>query len=284
MNHCLPSCNAATNTRHSAPGRTASVIDVPALIAVLMREPIAFVETSLSRNMLHIQQLDRRRDARISPRRIAEYCNKFIIEQDTDYKKLLREDKRSRILASYHFGDYVYGMNIFACLDTPNRKRYVLSQNAANSAYFKNLQNGLGGRSIDRSAELVWSETRISDLSLLLRNGNTTLALFCDLPIGFGEKVEVQFLGRVASFPKGPALLAITNKAPLLPVITYHDGHSNKIEIGTQIEPYLYCDESLQAGVGRITQELIFFFESFFKMYPEQWRYLKNLPAYYLQE
>lgn len=257
-------------------------LDSLALIATLMREPIGSVKTSLARNANHIQQVDHRRDAQVSPRRIARYCKQFIVEQDADYKELLCKDERSRILASYHFGDYVYGMNVFACLDNPNRKRYVLSQSAASVAYFKNLQNGIGNRAIDRSAELVWSETRISDLSLLLRNGNSTLVMFCDLPIGFGERVEVKFLNRVASFPKGPALLAIINKAPLLPVINYCDGHSNRIEIGTQIEPYLICDESLQAGVGRITQELICFFERFFIMYPEQWRYLRNLPVYYL--
>lgn len=258
--------------------------EILALIATFMRESTGSVETTLLKNAILLRHLESCRDKRMAQKRISKHCSEFVIEQREDYQNLLREDKRSRILASYHFGDYVYGMNTFVCLDSPTRKRYVLSQRAANMTYFENLQNGLGARAIDRSSELVWPKTKVAELSRLLRNGNSTLVLFCDLPIGFGERIEVKFLGRIAKFPKGPALLAISNKAPLLPVINYNDGSANRIELGAQIEPCLNCDETLQAGVSRITQELIQFFEHFFKKYPEQWRYLKNLPTYYLKD
>lgn len=255
-----------------------------ALIAFYLRESTNSVESILARNAIFFRQLELRRDRRVARKRIVKHCREFRIGRRQDYRNLLRADKRSRILASYHFGDYVYGMNAFACLEDPKRQRYVLSQSAAKSTYFENLRNGLGASAIDRTAELICSETKAEELSRLLRNGNSTLVLFCDLPIGFGEWVEVKFLGRIARFPKGPALLAISNKAPLLPVINFNDGSVNRIELGVQIEPRLNCDESLQAGVTRITQDLIHFFEHFVKKYPEQWRYLANLPAYYLKE
>mgnify|MGYP002630799406 CR=1 FL=1 len=255
-----------------------------ALVSIFMRESLASVENILSRNAVFSRQLESRRDYKVAGKRILRYCKGFEIEQREDYQNLLQEDKRSRILASFHFGDYIYGMNTLVCLDSPGRERYVLSQKAASVQYFNNLRNGLGARAVDRSSELLFSEIKTPELSARLRNGNSTLVLFCDLPPGFGEHVEIKFLNRMARFPQGPAMLAISNRTPLLPVINYYDGRSNRIALGTQIEPCLNGEETLQAGVNRITQELISFFEYFFRKYPEQWRYVQNLPGYFFKQ
>ena len=240
------------------------------LISTFMRETMASVEKTVARNSIYLRDLTARCGERVDPAQISRHCDEIKIEQRTAYQNLLREDTRSRILVCYHFGDYVYGMNTFNCLESPGRERYVLSQKPANAVYFENLHNALGALAIDKSAELIRRETNSSDLSSLLRKGNCTLHLFCDVPVGFGERIEVKFLNRTASFSKGPATLAIANRTPLLPVINYSDGDRNRIILGTQIEPCLNCDESLQEGIRRITQEFIDFFEPFFKRYPEQ--------------
>lgn len=278
----LYSCARIDTDRQDTNLSTAS--ESLSLIAMLLREPASSTRRLLTRNAIYLERLQASYNRRVPRNRLIKHCSEFRLRQRQAYLNLLRDDERSRILAAYHFGDYVYGMNTLVCLENPERKRYVLSQRAASGAYFENLRLGLGNRAIDKSAELLTTDTNAAELSRLLRGGNTTLALYCDLPAGFGERVEVNFLGRRAMFPKGPAMLAISNKAPLLPVINYNDGEYNRIELGKQIEPRLNCDESLQAGVIRITQQLIVFFEHYFYKHPEQWRYLKYLPAYYLDK
>ena len=270
---------ASSNTQ----GKHQSHMQALTLISAFMHEPVRIVETSLKKNAAFLGIQEARRNTVIGRRKITDYFKTFRIEQRQDYLDLIKDDRRSRILATYHFGDYVYGMNTLACLEKPGRRRYVLSHSAANEAYFKNLRAGFGDRAINHSSEIICSQTNASNLSQLLRGGNSTLVLFCDLPAGFGELTEVHFLNRIAKFPKGPALLAISNRTPLLPVINYNDGLNNQIEFATQIEPRLNLDETLQAGVKRITQELVNFFERYFLQYPEQWRYLQNLPLYFLK-
>lgn len=258
-----------------------SLNQATAWISIYLREPRDFARTALIKNSLFIRQLEHRRNTLMSRRRIRAYCNNFRMPQRQQYLSLLSRDRRSRILVSYHFGDYVYGINFLVSLESPCRKRYVLSHQAAPNEYYLNIRRGLGANAVDRSSELLSSDTSITKLSLLLRKPDNTLVLFCDLPTGFGEPVEVSFLNRLARFPKGPATLAIINNTPLLPVINFFDGKNNQIEFSRQIEPRLHCDESLQSGIARITQELVSFFESFLHKYPEQWRYLSRLPIYF---
>jgi len=259
-----------------------------AAISRYLREPIHRVETKVQRNSLLLKQLEFRRTSSANPIQIRQYCQSFEIEQEKEYLDLLAQDKRSRILASYHFGDYVYGTNTLASLEQVKREKYVLSQSPGGDVYFDNLRKALGELGASRSSELIYSATSASRLSALLRKGNCTLVLFCDLPQGFGgisnATTNVKFLNRVARFPMGPALLALSNRVPLMPVINFRDCKRNKIRFSRQIEPVLKLDESLQIGVNRITQQLVSFFELFFKRYPEQWRYLQLLPNYFEQK
>ena len=78
--------------------------------------------------------------------------------------------------------------------------------------------------------------------------------------------------------------MARTKRTPRLPVINYRHGGLNKIELAQQIEPDLLPGESLETGVRRITQLLINFFEQYFLRFPEQWRYLRHLPLYFVEE
>ena len=51
-----------------------------------------------------------------------------------------------------------------------------------------------------------------------------------------------------------------------------------------QIEPDLLPGESLESGVRRVTQLLITYFEQYFLRFPEQWRYLRHLPLYFVED
>jgi len=128
------------------------------------------------------------------------------------------------------------------------------------------------------------SETGSSKLSQILRAGNASILLFCDIPPGLNETTEVNFLNRRAWFSIGPAILALTNRVPLLPFINYSTGSSSYLRLGNQIEPVLLPSETLRTGAKRITQRLVSSFESVFLENPEQWRFLSLLPCYFSKQ
>ena len=250
-------------------------------MSVYLREPLRIVKTILAKNIIFQRQLEYRRSHTLDSFRLDCQRKSIVFEQPREYSEQISDDKRSRIIAAYHFGDFVYGMNYLGCFEDADRARVVLSQIDATPQYFDNMRRAFGEKVAGRDSQLLSSQSNMLVLSALLRCGNCTLVLFCDLPNGFGELVRVNFLKRKAWFPKGTATLSIVNQTPILPVINYFDGKLNKIVIGRQIEPYLKIDELLEDGVVRITQTLVSFFECFFTRYPEQWRYLQKLPLYF---
>lgn len=250
----------------------------------LLRRPIQEVRGILAKNRLYNQQIEQKRTRVSPPELIRAYCKSFNLLQGKEYLELIGLDSRSRILASFHFGDFIYGSNSLLALDNPSRTKLVLSQDAGSDAYFENLFSGFGKSVLGRSSELLYAETTSLELSRRLRNEATTLLLFCDMPPAFNETVVVNFLKRPARFSVGPAVLAIANNVPLLPIISFYDGKANRVRCSPQIEPTLYPGETIRSGAERITQRVISFFEATLECYPEQWRFTGLLPIYFLEE
>jgi len=86
--------------------------------------------------------------------------------------------------------------------------------------------------------------------------------------------VEVRFFGEPTRMPAGPALLAATTGAPLMPVHLYFDGAGWGQWIGSRIE---LGEGSLRARVQRGTQALASAFESQIARYPQDWHMLQPL-------
>ncbi len=256
-------------------------LDVERGLSVLLRQSSQTIRTILAKNRLHNRQIERNRNNSGVPSLVYDYCQRFEIAQKDDYLKLVQCDQRSRILITFHFGDFIYGPNSLLRLDRPSRQKFVLSKNRISDACFQNLCNGFGRAAPDRSSELLYAETSSSDLSKLLRRDNATLLLFCDMPAEFNETVVVNFLGREARFSIGPALLAITNNVPLLPIINFFDGKANCLRLGSQLEPAMHCSESLRAAAQRMTRNAVSLFEEYFQLYPEQWRFTGLLSNYF---
>lgn len=257
--------------------------DLCKFISFSLREPLRAVVSILRQNVEFLHQVEYRRVHLIDRSRIRQYASSFELQQGSSFFRLIAMDGRSRILATYHFGDFVYGMNYLVCLDPPGRRRVVLSQTKSSPSNAENMRNAFGAKAAGDEAQLIGSSTTMVALSALLRRGCCTLVMFCDLPCGFGEPIQVKFLDRIAWFPRGPATLAITSRTPLLPVINYLHQGINKIEMTQQIEPELLPGESFESAVARITQQLINYFEQYFVRFPEQWRYLQSLPTYFVE-
>ena len=250
------------------------------LLAYLLRQPIRDVTALLASNRAHNSGLERSRNIIYSQSLVRQYCSKILIPQHEDYLILERDDPRSRIVVSFHFGDFIYGCAKLFTLGSNARRKFVLSLNNSSSACYSNLLAGFGSEAPRPETELPLLQTSTARLSELLRAGNTSILLFCDLPPGLGEGTQVRLLNRVVCFSIGPAILAIANKVPILPLINFSNGEHNYVYLGRQIEPELMGSESLRIGARRITQELASFFEAVFVSYPEQWRFVSLLERY----
>ncbi len=252
-------------------------------VAYAIRQPIDETRLLLAKNRLHNRRFEQRRNSVERAPLVRRYCAGFEIPQRKDFLTLIRGDARSRIIASFHCGDFLYGTASLFALENESRQQHVLTLNKGSDACFANLEAGFGATAATAECELLLQESDTQTLSRMLRAGDTSLLLFCDIPPGLNETCEVRFLGRPARFSIGPAILAIANGVPLLPLLNYSRASSGRILLGEQIEPVLLPSETLRLAAGRITQALVSLFESVFLQHPEQWRFLSLMPLYFSQ-
>ena len=250
-------------------------------IAFFLREPLELTRQTLNANAVFLAQVEQRRNALQSVHKLRHYKQRIDCAQELSFKKFTAGDSRSRIIACYHFGDFIYSLNYLMCLEQSGRNRILYSQYVHSSAYLSNMQRAFKGQTLSCNSQLTQDQKNATDLYRELRRGNCTLAMFCDLPGDSGEVVKVNFLGRKACFPKGLALLAITSRTPVLPVIACDEQERNTLRIFNLIEPSMRLDEDLDAACVRITQQLVDILEELIAEHPQQWRYLSKLPCYF---
>lgn len=254
-----------------------------AAVATCLRETRDRTRRLLAANDQWLTQLEHRRNQPLSPPALRRTVAGLHFPQRRQLRELIAGDPRSRLLVSYHFGDYIYGLNLLGAGISDRAKVYYLSQAPGSAGYFHNIRRAFGKRAQGPESQLIAGESGISTLAPLLRSPGVQFVTFCDLTGQFGGTANVDFLQRPAFFPRGPALLSLTNRIPILPVINWFDGERGQIVLGGQLEPECFHDESLAVAANRLTAALTRFFEPFFRTNPEQWRYLGALPLYFIQ-
>jgi lauroyl/myristoyl acyltransferase len=92
---------------------------------------------------------------------------------------------------------------------------------------------------------------------------NAVVALLCDLPHGPG--IEVEFFGRPAVVPGGPASLALKTGARLIPACQWRTGPGRY---------HVFMDKALDLGeddARGLMQRVVRRFEDFIRQRPDQW-------------
>lgn len=252
-------------------------------IAFYLREPLAYTCKLLKRNISFLNSVEKFRNQKQPAARIKKHVQQFAIPQRSQYEALLERDQRSRIVASFHFGDFVYGLHKLLSLQTAEIETRVLSQKISSAAYISNMAKAFGEKGADTKNQMLVNNTSICSLSVFLRKPGNCLVTFVDLPAEFGEKVEVDFMGRKAGFSRSSALLSLANKVPILPAICFRESGRHYVQLGKQIEPSILSAETKNEAVQRIVQQQVSFFEYFFLRHQEQWRYLNKLPDYFTE-
>lgn len=253
-------------------------------LSTILHEPDKQINNWLKQNRRYLAGIENLRNFRQPNSKLVSHLNSFSCPQKGNFIDLCNRDSRSRLLVSYHFGDFIYGNNILAGFEPNTRQQSFLTQLHSSSNFLHNMHTCFGVNEFSKRKQLTLDTASSADLLALLRNSNQTVLSFVDLPFGFGERVAVSFFGRQAWFPKGPATLSLVSRSPIVPVINVWDGVRNNIQLRPQIEPRLNPQESFHDGVVRITQSLVSVLEDLVARYPWQWRFLSALPSYYLEQ
>ncbi len=262
---------------------SAASVDLLIQLSSNLREPVAIAARMLKANKRYLHKVEKTRNHPASAKTLQSHISRIEIPALLQFIEMHRDDPGSRILASFHFGDFLYGLNKLVASQPPAITAKVLSQTEYTSVFLENMAKGFGPDAPPRDSQLMLATTKPQALSAFLRQPSTTLLMFADLPCSYGETVRVKFLGRWAWFPKGIAVLALASRVSVVPVICYSEGPKNYVELGKRIVAARLPKETTEAAVIRITQRLIEFFEYFFCQHQEQWRYLSALPNYFVE-
>ena len=198
---------------------------------------------------------------------------KFVWPDKEAYAALMRRHPGSRVLVTIHMGDFVGAFRCFAgqvesgrtVLSWQRESRSPAADAPGSALRLQVLRHG-----VDSPIEAVAG----------LRRGDHSLGVLFDLRDDFGTTTEVMFFGCRAHLVKGPALLAIAGRAPIIPFVTWECAGVDVIAMEDLIDTRVLHGESMGAAVTRITQKLALLAERWIKRAPEQWKYLPSLPGY----
>jgi len=104
-------------------------------------------------------------------------------------------------------------------------------------------------------------------LKVLKSNG--IVGIVADQDVDSVEGVFIDFLGRKAYTPAGPAVLAKATGASLVPVVMIRDGSKHRLIVNEPIE--LVDTGNREADVVANTQRWSYVLESYIRKYPDQW-------------
>lgn len=251
-------------------------------VSYYLREPLRRTHQLLTENERYVKGIESwRRKLRPAYQRSAD-CASMVWPARQAYLQMQAGDHRSRVIAAFHTGNYLAGLDCFGSATIPRRRRllvlheepdFALRVQLLQDAHERGRLQLLSTRQLDPPAAVAF-----------LRGGNANLTMFCDLPPAQGETVAVQLLGREARLTRGVATIALLASAPLLPLLCYRQQGRDYLETPGVVEARVAPGESLAQAVARITGQLSRLLESYLRRHPAQWYYLSQLPAYFASE
>jgi len=199
----------------------------------------------------------------------------FVWSERAAYRKLISGSSASRVLATIHMGDFLGAFNCLSVEAEPGWQALTLVREI-------DEQHVAAPRVANmRQRVLRPGEYAATEIVASLRKGGHSLCILFDLREGFGGTVGVQFFGRNANSVKGPAALAIASGSPIIPFVTFYERGAPHLEMPELIDTQLRPDESFQAGVTRVTQQLMSLAENWIRRFPDQWKFLPQFPLYF---
>ena len=184
----------------------------------------------------------------------------LIVDDGLDHLKRVHAEGRGGIVVTAHFGSFeLFG----AWVGTRGYPMDFLTGVQHNKKVNRLLNGfrreiGVGLVSIDRTLRPVFKSLR----------ANRLIGLIADQHAPSG--VVVDFFGRPAATPKGPAAFAVKAKAPILPFVMRRERYNRHVVMaGDPIYPPASGDSD--RDILTMTSAYTRFFEDCIRKYPDQW-------------
>ncbi len=114
----------------------------------------------------------------------------------------------------------------------------------------------------------------VKEIFKVLQQGKA-LGVLIDQNSNKVRNVKVNFFGKPANAPVGPALIALKTGSPIVPLAIVRNSRSfYRIMVGQKIEPKKV--EDIEKEAVRLTQACTLFLEQIIKKYPAQWVWMHN--------
>lgn len=113
-----------------------------------------------------------------------------------------------------------------------------------------------------------YRDTSVREIVKVFRN-NQVLGVLADQDIDSVDGIFVDFFGKPAFTPIGPAKMSLASGAPILPVFCIREGWNYRFYLEDPIFPD--SSEDKEAEIRRITRAWSRSVEKYIKRYPEQW-------------
>lgn len=198
--------------------------------------------------------------------RMSEEELKGLISEASNDEVILKalQDGRGAILLTAHLGNWELGGMILKVLNLPVNIVYFPDRiwGVEKSRRRYREKKGVGQLAITGSPFSL-----VSMMQALRRN--EIVCLQGDRNYG-RRGVKVNFFGSPVSFPPGPVMLAMTSKAPLIPIFIIQEegkGYRFIVEDPVAIRDTGRREEDIRENLARVASVL----ERYLKEYPDQW-------------
>jgi hypothetical protein len=250
-------------------------------LSVCLHEPRSRCRGLLTGHHRHLLLLEERRDRWQTGPEIACRRRRVVWPEEQAWRSALARDRRSRIMAACHVGDYVHCLPRLASVEPGGRDRILLRHEAGSPGAMANMRESYRQSGLSTPEIMLAAETSPLALRQRLRRGACTLTTFCDLPQQFGVPVQADFLGLPAWFCSGPAQLAVSAGVPVVPVHVRPDAAISRIVLSPAIDPSHWRGLGYEDAVRLVTGRLAAHLERLLFEMPQHWRYLSVLPRYF---
>lgn len=187
---------------------------------------------------------------------------------------------KGTILISAHLGNFPLMMTTLTRLLSPEgeanggqaRQGYKVStvmrpmRDLKAEEFFRQVRRRLNIHSIMVQPRYVSVQKCLTALG-----NNEVLVIPIDQHAGAGG-MFVDFFGKLAATPSGPAVFALRSGAPILPVFIFREGEEQKIIIQPVVE--LCSGNDKEEIVEKTMAKLTKIVESYVRRYPEQWNWM----------
>ena len=252
-------------------------------LSVFLHEPDSRCRELLQRHVAHCGLINHRRLRRGSAAQLARR-RQAIRWHDAPSLDRAEQSPASLLIVTFHFGDYPCLPGLISRRGPPERRLVLLLHQEQEFAVRRNRLVESRGEDLRPLEVFLNHDNDPLALVGLLRGGNTSLILFCDLPRRHGRTVPVVLLGRQAFFSSAAAEIALLARVPILTLITFDDGHLTRVCVPAEFAGELLAGESRHDAVLRLTQNLAGVLEPFLQRFAPQWYFLPELPNYFLPE